>query len=532
MNCVITNCTLPSNFSVAATTGSYSRLQDCTPDTYVQVINRNSDVTAQELWMVGGTFKRDNSVKKRSNASISCNPYKDAPTGTPILPATYTVTFPAAAGSTSIVEGYLRKNSSYGSLTLPTVTISGLTHTGSDTFTMTDSTDTWEKYTLSVTNTSGIDGNFTITFSAQSTNTSALCYFSGIPSIPFVTYVDHYGYTYAPTSVTRTVDPIITVATEATVAAYTGITIAAGTITLTSNHTIREIYDYCQEYRVANQVAPFFTSGDGINFANTYNLTLNGGNLTGTGVINMPTKTFTRTASETSSITINHSAGSFTTISVIGLVANSRIRIHNDTDNIELYNAVVAGTSVSFNVAYTAEKTIELRVTNVNGLTAYLPHLQVNTLSASGLSFLAAQVLDTVYNENAVNGSTVTECSTDYPNVTINVTDADNVTYWQRIYAWFQYATHDAQGIVYYFNTMTAQDIRNYLFDVTFGDLFLKNEKNVTCTIGGGVCLKSDGTTLTVPVAVGEASFNFDIQKAYIANSDNVTKLVKGLYGK
>lgn len=59
---------------------------------------------------------------------------------------------------------------------------------------------------------------------------------------------------------------------------------------------------------------------------------------------------------------------------ITGLVANSRVRVNNATDNIELYNAVVAGTSVTIPSFWTTNKTLDVRVTNVIGLTAYLPY--------------------------------------------------------------------------------------------------------------------------------------------------------------
>ena len=110
---------------------------------------------------------------------------------------------------------------------------------------------------------------------------------------------------------------------------------------------------------------------------------------------------------------------------ITGLVANSRVRVNNETDNIELYNSVVAGTSVTIPSFWTTDKTLDVRVTNVIGLTAYLPYQAAGSLTATGASFLIAQELDTVYNTNAINGSTVTEFSADYPNVQVDIDDGD-----------------------------------------------------------------------------------------------------------
>lgn len=75
-----------------------------------------------------------------------------------------------------------------------------------------------------------------------------------------------YAYGYYMVSTTTTItdkveeskvmvaDPFITEATEATVAAYTGITINYTTeeVTISSNHTMNEIYDYCNYHIAAN----------------------------------------------------------------------------------------------------------------------------------------------------------------------------------------------------------------------------------------------------------------------------------------
>lgn len=512
---VFTDCLFPSTIGYSSPTTN-----NIDPTTFVEIVNRDQDTTKQSFYTSAGEWHRDNSVISRGASSIRCDTITS-------LPQTFPgeITIPAQDGVAITIKGRLRKNSSYGSSTRPTVTLSGLGV--SESFTMTDSTDTWEDFTLTGTPSAGYDGSLSIALTAQSTNSAGKAYFDGIAYSPFVTSIDHYGYTYDPTNNIRTVDPIITQTTEATVAAYTGISISSGTITLTSNHTIQELYDYCQYYRAQNQVSQFFTSPDGVNFSCSYNLTLNGGNITGTGNISMPTKTFTRTASETSSVVITHSAGTFTVISVTGIVSGSRLRLLNVTDNIELANEVVAGTTYSINFSYTSSKDIELSLTNVSGVTAYLTFYRKNTIYPSGLSFLATQELDTVYNANAIDGSTVTYFTADYPNIQIDISSGTSFSL-QQLYAWYAYIQTTENGIRYLFGGLEAQDEFNYLVKTNIVDLMLDNTSGANVTMNNGYLSRDDGTSYIYSSTAKSIIPIYD--RSYIADSDYITRLVSGLY--
>lgn len=309
---------------------------------------------------------------------------------------------------------------------------------------------------------------------------------------------------------------------DATASTITGISVngATNTITITSNVTMSDLYDYTQWWaaQIANMDYEIpIVSTDLINYSSTYNLALGSNNITGTGAINLGTGTFTRTTG-TSTVPITYSSGAavFGNITVSGLVTNSRVRVNNTTDNIELYNAVVAATSVSIPATWTADKTLDLRVTYVSGTTAYLPYQAAGSLTSSLASFTASQVVDTVYNSNAVDGSTVTEFITDYPNIQIDIQDPDGVTSAQRLYAWFQYSTHSSQGIVYYFNGIEAQDTVNYKIKTAIVNLLLDNTSasSLPVKITGAYLFRDDGTTV---IYSGSKSIQLDPSKAYVA---------------
>jgi len=340
------------------------------------VVNKNANVTAHELCYPAARFYRENSIISRGK---SCIAYSASTTAAKSFKTIY---IPASNNVALTIKGRLRKNSSYGSSTRPTVTLSGLGITP-QTFTMTDSTDTWEEFTFTATQTSGNDGSLELVFTCQSTSTSALAYLDGVLYDPFCQYKDFYGYSYAPTTPALTVDPVITQATEATVSAYTGISIAAGVITLTSDHSIEELYDYCQYYRVANQLAPFFTSTDGVNFTSTYNITMTGANLTGIGVINMPANTLTMTGGAISSVYIYALNGNTGYLNVTGLSAHSVLLQDGAGTQLD-YQASVTGT-YSYFVPVTATGTWKF-VTKKAGY----EHQTITFLSTTGGAFGSA----------------------------------------------------------------------------------------------------------------------------------------------
>lgn len=512
---VFTDC----NFGTPV--GTFNNFQNpVNPQYALTVVNKDTLLTEQELYTVRGTQVRDNSTFTNSTSAIRINPR--------IANTASTRSFKILAPNSVArrVIGYLRYDATYGVATPPSATLSGLGITP-QTYTAGGSANTWYKFDLSATQVSGADGNLTLTCTGQSTSTTGNYWISGIIDLPFVTNSRHYGFLF-DSNPYRAVDSVIQQTNEATVGAYTGISIVGSTITLSVNHTIRELYDYCKWYlcQTANlSVAEFFTSTDRVNFTSSYNLTLNGGSITGTGNLSLGTMTLTRT-SETSTVPITYSSGAavFGNIPVSGLVANSRVRLNNTTDNIELYNAVVAATSVTIPATWTANKTLDLRVTLVTGATAYLPYQSSGTLTNTLTSFTASQLVDTVYNANAIDGSTIIEFSTDYPNIQVDLSGVATSTTPQRLYAWYQYATHTSQGIVYYFNGINAQDAYNYVIKSSVVNLQLDNTSGHNTTITGGYISRDDGASYIYSLTTKSIIPIYD--RAYIANSDFIQSMV------
>jgi hypothetical protein len=227
--------------------------------------------------------------------------------------------------------------------------------------------------------------------------------------------------------------------------------------------------------------------------------------------------------------TVRNGAGASTvvnnklnTVSITGIIAGSRLQIYNVTTATEIVNTIVAGTTYAATytegVGYTSGNTLRIRLASQSGATAYRPYTALVIAGATGWSALASQAVDAVYNSNAIDGSTVTECAPDGANVEIDVTDTDNITTLSRIYAWFIYNLMSSTGISTFFGGMSATDAANYLVDGTVVDLAFDNKKSNLLTVTGGFIQKSGGAR-GLASATTTGAIYFDSGRAYLADS-------------
>jgi hypothetical protein len=503
------SCTVHPSFTVNR---SLCNFQNISADlnTYFFFRNKNNDPTSQEMYRRGGMITRDNVNEKRGQSSLSMSPWFS---GVPLL---HSSTVQVGANSTVRLKGSLRFNAAYLTATPPKITISGMGITPI-VITAPATADVWHDFDQSVTNPQSYPGEFTLTYEGQSAanSTSPLCWFDGIAMPDFVTWTQHYGFTYDPTNPARTVDPVVQL-TEAAAAALTGISYSAGTLTVSGTRSIREVYDWLKQYEASNRIAPLITSSDGVNFTLAANLTLSG-SITGTGTLSMPTFTFS--GSGASTVPITHSAGVYSVVSVTGISAGSRVQVYNVSTLAEIYNGT-PGTSLSLNVAWTTNRNLRVRVTKA-GL---LPFLATGTLTSAGASFNVAQDTDTVYTTNAIDGSTVTEFTADYPNIQVDIADGDGVTTVSRLYAWLQHIQTTSNGIGNFFRSISAADTANYVLDQTVVDLKLDNRNAAPLQIIGGYLSRKDGSTV---IAALSNSIQMDPSKAYVVSGGVDANVVK-----
>lgn len=214
-------------------------------------------------------------------------------------------------------------------------------------------------------------------------------------------------------------------------------------------------------------------------------------------------------------------AGSFASISIFGLLAGSRIQLYNVTDSVEMVNQIVAGTNYSAIFPFPGTRTIRLRADKMG----YIGVQQSNTFIASGLSFSVSQTVDDVYAANAVDGSTVTELTADFPNVQIDINDPDGLLSIKRVYAWYQYITSTEDGIRNFFGGLIAEDQINYKIVTSIVNLKFDNVSAIPVKIIDGRIYRDDNTTV-----IASGSIELDPGKAYTANLGIVTQLVQELH--
>ena len=252
-------------------------LGNCAAQSYARLLDYNNDPTQQQQYILTGSMIRDNSQLIRSRSSIKLSPL----IANTIHSSTYQVS--ATAGIATTMRFGLRYDTNYGTGTPPSVTVSGLGVTP-QTFTAGGSANTDYQGTITVTPT--ISGSLAITASGQSTLTTGNFWFSGMSISPWITWIQHYGYTYNPTAPTVIVDPVV-VLSETAASALTGITVSGSNITVSSSHTISELYDYLKYWEASNYLDPLITSSDGIhiNLASGCVCNITGGSLKDTSKV-------------------------------------------------------------------------------------------------------------------------------------------------------------------------------------------------------------------------------------------------------
>lgn len=309
---------------------------------------------------------------------------------------------------------------------------------------------------------------------------------------------------------------------EVAAAALTGISIsgATATVTVSSNHSLSELYAYCQWWamQVANMAyeIPLVTT-NGVDYSSSYNFVINPAvAITGTGSINLADKILTMGATASSTVDWTYSSGTktWTRISLAGIVSGSRIQVYNTTSSTEIYNNIVIGSSLEIQMEWTTNQNIRIRAGYCVGTLAKLPYSIAGVFKSTGLSVLLNQVDDTVYNSNAIDGSTITEFAADFPNVQIDVSDPDGVTTPQRGYAWYIAGQMTADGIANFHGAMLADDSVNFRIVTSVANMYIQNVSANPCIIAGGRLYRDDDKSI---FAAGSGPIQADPGRSFIA---------------
>ncbi|MCP4103880.1 MAG: hypothetical protein GY750_21045 [Lentisphaerae bacterium] len=174
------------------------------------------------------------------------------------------------------------------------------------------------------------------------------------------------------------------------------------------------------------------------------------------------------------------SSGTKTTVgySITNLVPNSRVQLFNVTTGTEIVNVIEAGTSLSGTytegVNISTGDDIRIRLTNVNGLVAYMEYESVTSADSNGFSFLINQELCPVYTALNVDGSTVTNFTADYTNDEVDIiVDSDYLA--SHFYAWWVYNLYSEEGIREFFGGIYAPDEGNFRINNSIVNILLDN---------------------------------------------------------
>lgn len=134
----------------------------------------------------------------------------------------------------------------------------------------------------------------------------------------------------------------------------------------------------------------------------------------------------------------------YSTITISGFVANSRVRIYDTTNSVELFNDIVSGTSISYSAPYSGNYMANIRVMYSSPTTAYLLEEFDDLVTVNGLSRNIVQILDAVYNTNAIDGEIITGVTIDYSTDRIMLEES---TTWANIYARRTFRLYQENGI-------------------------------------------------------------------------------------
>lgn len=208
--------------------------------------------------------------------------------------------------------------------------------------------------------------------------------------------------------------------------------------------------------------------------------------------------------SYTTKITIRNKQDVVTTlnpayISLSNLVAGSTVQIYDKTTATELYNDVVAGTTLNYDYTGVFGDDIRIRVRKIG----YTPYEYNGAIPDTGISLAVAQEADAIYTANAIDGSTVTEFA--FVGSNININDATNTTTAQRLYNWYNYAISTTTYIGDHDDLILAQTSWSYIID---DSLLLKNVDTDTLLIEGANINNTTGDGQVIDTTGGSIIIN------------------------
>lgn len=194
-------------------------------------------------------------------------------------------------------------------------------------------------------------------------------------------------------------------------------------------------------------------------------------------------------------------------VSAPQLIDDTRVRLYNDTQGVEIDNSVVSGGSgyvivLTQSTEYNDGDTLILLATYQIGGVAKNVFRAVSVATDSNIIFGEAQTDWEEHNLVGIDGSTISECSTNFVQIQVEVNDPDNSTEKSRIAAFIVDALTSADGIRNWV-ALDGSPVISYsgaglaIIEKSIADLEFDNIKNIPLDIIDPFKLRaSDGSSL------------------------------------
>ena len=207
---------------------------------------------------------------------------------------------------------------------------------------------------------------------------------------------------------------------------------------------------------------------------------------------------------------------------VTNILSGSRIRVFNETTETEIVNEIVSGTSWTYpydeGTDFTNGDVLNIRLARCLPTTASIDYEATALAGPTGWSLFAAQVNDSVYFQNGIDGTTVTEFTADYPNIQVDINDPNGETSIARLYAWWANERTTEEGIRRLIGGLIAEDQANYKIITSRIDLKLDNTAATGVIFTGDLRLyRDDGAAPVVNSTSGGGSITLYAGKVYVA---------------
>ena len=206
------------------------------------------------------------------------------------------------------------------------------------------------------------------------------------------------------------------------------------------------------------------------------------------------------------------------------ILADSRVQLYNVTTATELDNVFVTGTTYANTLTsgVSVGDALRIRVCKLG----YDEAEAFAVWTASGASFLVTQNSSDVYAAWGIDGSTVTEFSSDVTgHIYIDANDLDGQTTKTRLGAWYSWVLTTEIGIRHFYGAVSYLAVNAIRINVDVADILIENVNATTALRFTDLDVRlyrSDGTSIIAPTS-------YSIHNDYSGVPDVVETGVSGL---